>query len=88
MIQVNTNYRVSSWKHGGWMLETRKEGKDKDGNKKEHWTPRFYPNFEQCARKIVEEEASLCSSLDEVLKKMDEATNEVASLIHKTEDPV
>lgn len=86
MIQVNTNYRIKAHQYGGWVLETRSEGKTKEGDPKDSWSVRYYPTFKLCAKSIMEAEAKDCETLEQVLEKMDNTVSEIEKLIHKTED--
>lgn len=71
MLVVGDNYRIIAEKEQ-WVLRTRREGEDKNGNPKTHWDETYYPkNFTAIANRICDTEMK--SAIGEDMKSMKES---------------
>lgn len=82
MIQVNENYRIKPDKFC-WVLEIRSDGKTSKGEHRDVWEPRYFPTFESVAKRIVEEEAKLGESLQNVVDTLEATAKQIAESIHR-----
>ena len=66
-IKVNDNYRIES-DYYNFILIEKYMGKDAEtGEPKEHERKQFFPNIEQCLRRVRENEIKACFDIDEVV---------------------
>ena len=82
MIQVNEKYQITKDKYQ-WILNEVVIGKDKSGNPKTKFVPSYHASIEQIAANIINRELGKCSSMDEMIKLLNEAKS---ILVKKIED--
>lgn len=84
VVCIGEDYEIHGEQYG-WMLSTRTVSQyvkgDKEGMEKVTWTPRYYPTFQQCAKAIVQEEASHATDVDSLIGLMQNVENVLANSI-------
>ena len=83
MIKIGNDYEVTADKYQ-FILNTRSDGKDKDGNDKDSWNKTFHGTAEQWVRAVVTNEMitminnPLCTDLNQFMDDMRQAVKEIA----------
>lgn len=82
MIILNENYHIESDKYC-WILKIRHDGKTAKGEHRDVWEQRYYPSFQKIAERIVQEEAKLGESLQEVVDILQTTAKQIEESIYK-----
>jgi len=89
MIKIGKDYRLHADKYQ-YILEIRKDGKDKDGNHKDQWSQSYYPKISQVcsaiANDLMIDEVNSKESLLDAFNAVTVAVNELTSAIEKVEE--
>ena len=79
MISISDDYKIDADKYQ-YILLHRTIGKDKDGNKKEHWDKTFHPTIQQVCNAIMNDELRAAIQIG-MVDELDRMAKELCSAV-------